>query len=107
MVFGLGKEDFSLSEFSAGIKSGGEEAGYSARPRELGDSCCSHLNRIDEIVKMKELLDEKDSLVCRIASDNRDLQRKLRSDSGWSSTFIQLGTKLNNKCHHPGSEMWG
>ena len=78
----------SSSEVSAGIQSGGEEAGNSARPRELGDSCCSHLNRIDEltaklkiasseivsrdkkIAKMKELLDEKDSLVHRLASDN-------------------------------------
>ena len=101
-----------LKESSAGIQ-GRDEPGCPARPRELSDICCSHLDRIDElsaklkvasseivskekeIAKLKEPLDEKENLVRQIAKDNRNLQRKLRSDSGKFIVIVQLGTKLN------------
>ena len=82
------------------------EPGDPVRPGESGDSCCSHLNRIDEltaklktasseivskdqeIAKLKEHLVERDSLVRQLDRENRDLQRKLRSDSGWFITIV-------------------
>ena len=46
------------------------------------------VSKDQEIAKLKEHLVERDSLVRQLDRENRDLQRKLRSDSGWFITIV-------------------
>ena len=51
---------------------------------KLRTASCEIVRKEQEIAKLKQLLDVKESQMNRVAMDNRELQRKLRSASGLS-----------------------